>query len=173
MEEEPLVAGQAADPLEGGGLDGVDGVGRQGDAEPGVEGVALGHLPEHGLLLAPGLLAVAEIDEDGADVGPEPHLLHGTGHAGVVPVHVVEVGGPAADHLEAGQAGAVVDVVLGEACLGGPDPGAQPVHEGQVVAPPPEEGHGGVGVAVAQGGEGVEAGGVDDALDIIRPTWRR
>ena len=97
------------------------------------------------------------VDEDGGEVASDPHVPDRARHRVPMPVHVVDVGAAAADHLEECQARAVIDILLGELPLRRPDPVLEPLHEGDIVAVAAEERHCGVGVSVLQRRKRVEA----------------
>ena len=56
-----------------------------------------------------------------ADTGAHAHFLGGLHDLATAPVHVVEEDRAGLDHFEDGEAGAGVDVLVGEARLDGPD----------------------------------------------------
>ena len=71
---------------------------------------------------------------------------------------------PRADHLDAREPGAPVDVVVGEARLGGPDLLLEPLHQREVAAVAAEQRHARVGVPVHEAGHEHVAAGVDDVV---------
>ena len=96
---------------------------------------------------------IASVSPSASKSGPptvarRPASAHGPRGRLRVPVHVPEAGRAGADHLQAGEPGAPVDVVGLELGLDRPDPSSQPGHQRQVAAVAAEEGHRRVGVAV-------------------------
>jgi hypothetical protein len=92
--------------------------------------------------------------------GAEAAFVEGAQALGGLPVHVENGGDAGADHFEAAEEGAPVDVVGGEPALHGPDDVVEPLVEGGVVAEAAEEHHGGVAMDVGKRGEQGQAGGV-------------
>ena len=80
-------------------------------------------------------------------------VLHGLSHGRKPEVHVVEGGGAAGEHFATGLEGALIDQLVGEFLFGRPDVFIEPYVERLVVAQAAEEGHGGMGVHVAQSGK--------------------
>jgi hypothetical protein len=133
---------------------------RRGDraAEPGQQLEALARLGLRALRVA------ALVEHRRADRRPHPGVGDCTRGRLRLPVHVPEAGGAGADHLQAGEPRAPVDVVGLELRLDRPDPLFQPGHQRQVAAGAAEEGHRGVGVAVDQRRDEDRAGRVECLL---------
>ena len=119
--------------------------------------------------LPPNLLGasgVAEIDHHRPHQGAQPRLIGGPGRAAPVPVHVIEERHPATDHLQARQAGADIDILLGQACLQRPDFRLQPLMQKHVIGIPAQQRHGGVGMGIEQRRQHDHAA----AIQATRPT---
>ncbi len=160
MDLRPQLAGEGDDFLQIVGRAGVGSVRPQHDRYPpagfavpvAVEGLALGQRllggrrhPRH---------AAGQHRPDAANVDGPGDLVHEK-------IHIGERRRAAADHLGDGQHRPPVDVVAGQAVLGRPYFGLQPVHEGHIVRIAAEQGHGGVGVGVDEAGHHQLVGAVD------------
>ena len=148
--------------------DGVDGVG--GDAGHDAWVV---HGPDvcdgffHDAAFGFEFVMVAAVDHAVGEAGPDAGFVDGFCDVFHHEVHVVEGGGAGADHFEAGEFCAPVDVGFGEVGFSWPDFGGEPFEEGHVVGVAAEESHGGVGVHVDHAGECCGAGSVDDELGVM------
>ena len=99
-------------------------------------------------------------------------VAHGARDRGRSPVHVPEPHRAGADHLETREPGAPVDVVVGEARLGGPDLLLEPLHEREIAAEAAEQGHRRVGVPVHEPGEEHVAVRVEHVVARLRARRR-
>ena len=100
-----------------------------------------------------GLGGVGVVDQRRCGNGPHAGVLDRARGRVSVPVHVPEAGRPSADHLDAGEPRAPVDVVIVHPLLDRPDVPGQPLHQRQVVGEAAKQGHRRVRVAVDQARE--------------------
>ena len=112
-----------------------------------------------------------------AEIGADAAFVEGAEALGGLPIHVEGGGDAGADHFEAAEEGAPIDVVRSEPALHGPDDVVEPLVQGQAVAEPAHQNHGGMAMHVGEGrqegqaravqrlGRPGEAGGLDFRLD--------
>ena len=155
MDRHLQLVGQGPHPRQGRIGDGVGGVGRKGGADQGVVAEALVQLEPLAQVVVGVLGEVGrEVQDDHPDQGTHPGVRRHRGGDLGVEVHVVEAGGPAAQHLQGGQPGPRGDEVrVHPAPLRRPDVLVEPGHERQVVRQTAHQGHGGVGMGIDQPGD--------------------
>ena len=116
---------------------------------------------------------LAEPEERPADRRPQARVADRARGRLRVPVHVPEVARPGADHLDAGEPRAPVDVLGLELRLDRPDLLLQPAHQRQVAAVAAEERHRRVRVPVDERRDQGGAGGGDQLVAGLGPAHLR
>jgi hypothetical protein len=134
----------------GGGVEGVD---ADGKVDAGGVGAGQGEvLLEVAAEAVEGFRAGGD-DVGMAEIGADAAFIEGAEALGGLPIHVEDGGDAGADHFEAAEEGAPVDVVGGEAALHGPDDVVEPLVEGESIAEAAHEDHGGMAMDVGEGGQ--------------------